>query len=208
MSNNGRVRRVRLHPTKEKVDRRILRTRDRLGDAFIALVQEKPFDAITVQEVLDRAGVSRSTFYAHYRDKDDLFFSDAEEFLEAMATVLSRSQDQSARVAPVRELFAHVAEAQRLYVALVEAGRIHDFMELAQGHFARGIEQRLAELTRAGVASAASRAATAHALAGALLSLLSWWLDRGSPTPPAEMDELFHQLVWSGVGPGGEPTPR
>src|SRR5207302_9813313 len=103
----------------------------------------------TVQDVLDRAGVGRSTFYVHYRDKDDLFLSDADEFLEAIATMLSRREEKSDRVAPVREFFAHVAEAQQLYTALAEAGRIHDFLELAQGHFSRGIEQRLVELTSA-----------------------------------------------------------
>ncbi len=56
-----------------KVDRRIRRTRDTLGDALVQLIQEKPFDEITVQDVLDRACVGRTTFYTHYRDKDDLF---------------------------------------------------------------------------------------------------------------------------------------
>jgi AcrR family transcriptional regulator len=52
-----------------KKDRRVVRTRDTLGDALVALMREKNFEKITVQEVLDRAGVGRSTFYVHYRDK-------------------------------------------------------------------------------------------------------------------------------------------
>lgn len=189
------------HQAKQKVDRRVLRTRDRLGDALVALIQEKPFDAITVQEVLDRAGVSRSTFYVHYRDKDDLFLSDADEFLEVMTTMLSRRKEKSERVAPVQEFFEHVVHAQQIYKALIEANRIHDFLELAQGHFARGIEQRLKELPRAQGVAPASRAATAYTLAGALLSLLKWWIDHGRPTTPEQMDETFHQMVWSGVTP-------
>ncbi len=72
--------------SQPKIDARIRRTRDRLGDALVELILEKPFDAITLQDVLDRAGVGRSTFYVHYRDKEDLFLSDADEFFEAMAT--------------------------------------------------------------------------------------------------------------------------
>jgi AcrR family transcriptional regulator len=199
MSGNEEARRV--HPTrsKQKIDRRVARTRDRLGDALIALMQEKSFDSITVQEVLDRARVGRSTFYAHYRDKLDLFLSDLDEFLEAMSTVLSRSGDTSERVAPVRELFAHVAEGRRLYNALVESGRMYDFMELAQEHFARGIEQRLAALPRSRAVTPAHRAALAHALAGSLLSLLSWWMALDAPAPPEQMDDVYHRLVWSGV---------
>src|SRR2546430_13862143 len=98
----------------KKVDRRIRRTRDRLGDALLELVKEKGFDAVTVQEVLDRAQVGRSTFYAHYRDKDDLFFSDLEEFLEAMGSLIDRSGEQSRRGVPVRALFSHTAAARPL----------------------------------------------------------------------------------------------
>src|SRR5882762_5502953 len=61
-----------------KTDRRVVRTRDVLGDALMALIREMPFESITVQHVLDRAGVSRSTFYEHYEDKNDLFLSDAD----------------------------------------------------------------------------------------------------------------------------------
>lgn len=57
-----------------------MRTRDTLGDALVALMHEKNFDEITVQDLLDRAGVGRATFYVHYRDKQDLFLSDVEDF--------------------------------------------------------------------------------------------------------------------------------
>ena len=200
MSGNNEARSVRLHQTKRKIDRRVLRTRDRLGDALIELIQEKPFDGITVQDVLERAGVGRTTFYDHYRDKNDLFLSDVDEFLEATATSLSRKQEASERVAPVREFFAHVAEGRKLYDALVEAGRLHDFMELAEGHFARGIERRLADSPRAAALDGADRVALAHTLAGAMLALLSWWIGRGMSTPPEQMDDLYHRMVWSGVG--------
>jgi AcrR family transcriptional regulator len=175
-----------------KLDVRVRRTRDRLGDALVELIEEKGLEAVTVQEILDRAGVGRSTFYAHYTSKDDLFLSDLEEFLEQMASWLSREGEPSRRVAPVREFFAHVADQRRLYDALLASGRIHDFLELAQGCFARGIEQRLA------AGDPERRAAMAQALSGALLSLLSWWLRTGTPGSPEEMDALFHGIVPQG----------
>jgi AcrR family transcriptional regulator len=181
------------------IDRRVRRTRDVLGDALVGLMHEKPFAAITVQQVIDRADVGRSTFYAHYRDKDDLFLSDVEDFFESMANLLSRRGESSNRVAPVRELFAHVAEAREFYAALVAAGKIHDVLELGRGYFARAIEQRLAERLPVPASGSMPRIATAHALAGALLSLLSWWLDHGMSPSPAHMDDLYHQMVWSGM---------
>ena len=203
MSGNQHARAIESQQSKQKIDPRVRRTRERLGDALVGLMQEKPFDAITVQEVLDRAGVGRSTFYAHYRDKLDLFLSDLDEFLEAMANALSRGHDTSDRVAPVRELFAHVAGERRLYNALADSGRVHDFLELAQAHFARGIERRLAESPRSRTLTRAHRAAHAHALAGSLVSLLTWWMALDAPAPPEEMDEVYHRLVWSGVGAPG-----
>ncbi len=196
MSNNERLH---LAVSKKKTDARIRRTRDALGDALVALMQEKPFDTITVQEVLDRAHVSRSTFYSHYSDKDDLLMSDAEEFFESISMALSVHGDKSDRVFPVKEFFAHLADVQPFFKALVKSGKFQENMELARGHFARGIERRLSELPRGQSIPSNERPAIAFANAGALLSLLTWWLDRGMREPPAEMDELFHRMVWKGA---------
>ena len=181
-----------------KNDRRVRRTRDRLGDAIIGLMQENPFETITVQRVLARAGVGRSTFYSHYRDKDDLFLSDLEEFLELMSTLLLRRTEDSNRIEPVRELFTHVAEMRQLHSALIASGKMRDFQEMGQEYFARAIEQRLAALPSSRPASPAQRTAMAHAFAGALLSLLSWWIQHGATPSPEEMDTLFHRMVGSG----------
>ncbi|HKG79960.1 MAG TPA: TetR/AcrR family transcriptional regulator [Pyrinomonadaceae bacterium] len=196
MSDNERVHFV---VSKKKGDARVRRTRDSLGDALIALMQEKSFDTITVQDVLDRAHVSRSTFYSHYSDKDDLLMSDAEEFFESISMALSVSGDKSDRVFPVKEFFVHLSDVQPFFKALVKSGKFQENMELARGHFARGIERRLSELPQGRTIPANQLPAIAFSHAGALLSLLTWWLDRGMREQPAEMDELFHRLVWKGV---------
>lgn len=190
---------LHLVAEKKRMDARVRRTRDALGDALVALMQEKPFDTITVQDVLDRAKVGRSTFYAHYSDKDDLLMSDAEEFFESLSMALSMRGDKSDRVFPVREFFSHITEAKPFVDALMASGKFHDNMELAHGVFARGIERRLTELPRGQGIPAAERPAIAFAHAGALLSLLTWWVDRGMRQPPEEMDQLFHKMVWKGV---------
>lgn len=191
-----------VRKTPAKADRRSRRTRGRLGDALIELIQEKPFDDIRVQEVVERSGVGRSTFYAHFSNRDDLFASDVDDFCAAFATLLERRGEASDRLAPVEELFSHVASERRLYRALVGAGRMQDVLDLCRGHMARSIERRLAALPRARGLDGASRAAMAETLAGGLVSLLTWWLDRGAPGSAREMDELFHRLARSGAGAG------
>ena len=196
MSENDRLHLVEL---KKREDARVRRTRDALGDALITLMQEKPFDTITVQDVLDRAHVSRSTFYSHYTDKDDLLMSDADEFFEAISMALSQHGDKSDRVFPVREFFTHLSDVQPFFRALVKSGKFAENMELARGHFARGIERRLSEIPRAQSIPAKQLPAIAFAHAGALLSLVTWWIDRGMRESPEEMDDLFHRMVWNGA---------
>ena len=188
------------NPAKRQghTDLRVRRTRERLGAALIALIEEKAIDEVTIREVLDRAKVGRSTFYVHYQDKEDLFLSQLEEGLQMWSNILSTKQEKSSRVAPVAEFFAHVASAKKLYRSLVGSGRIQAFFDLAQGYFARGIARRLKEI---GLPIPDQREfdARAHALAGNLLSLLRWWLDRGAKETPEDMDGLFHRMVWKGL---------
>jgi AcrR family transcriptional regulator len=188
-----------IEKTPRKADARIRRTHERLGSALVALIQEKPIDEVTVQEVLNRASVGRSTFYLHYRDKNDLLLSQLETFLEQMSTALSIRREESDRVVPVAELFSHIGSQRKVYRALANSGRLSDFFDLAQGYFARGIEQRLKESKRRPKLPQPELSAHAFALAGSLLSLLQWWLDRGAKRTPRAMDELFHRIVWKGL---------
>ena len=75
---------------RRKLDERVRRTHQRLGSALVSLIQEKSIDDVTVQEVLDRASVGRSTFYLHFRDKravyDQVARRAANELLTAWRT--------------------------------------------------------------------------------------------------------------------------
>jgi AcrR family transcriptional regulator len=182
-----------------KPDARVRRTRERLGMAMLALLQDKPFDNVTVQEVLDRASVGRSTFYLHFRDKNDLLLAQLEIFLEIMSTRLSVQKEASTRVAPVMEMFAHLGEQTKLYRALAASGRLNDFFDLAQDYFVRGIKRRLNESKRVAKIPPRELNARAVAIAGSLLSLMRWYMDHGAKEDPQEMDTMFHRMVWKGM---------
>ena len=173
-----------------RTDARTRRTRNSLADALVKLMHEKPFAEITVQNVLDEARVGRSTFYAHYQDKDDLFFTDVDEFFERVSKAAKQRND--GRVLPVRELFAHIGEVRDFYAALAASGKMEEVNELAREHFARAIEAHLAAANRG---TAIRRRAAAKGLAGALMAMLRWWVETRTPCSPAEMDEVFHRLV-------------
>lgn len=57
----------------EKVDLRIMKSKNALQNAFIELLNKKSFSKITVDELCKSACVNRMTFYNHYHDKYDLF---------------------------------------------------------------------------------------------------------------------------------------
>jgi AcrR family transcriptional regulator len=180
-------------------DARVRRTRLQLGTALLNLIIEKPINDVTVQDILDRSGVGRSTFYLHYRDKDDLLVSQLETFLETISNALCDRKDKSHRVIPVAELFAHIGNQNKLYRVLSDSGHLKDFFDLAEGYFARGIERRLIESGKLTKIPQRELAARASALSGSLLSLLRWWLDRGEKESPQEMDQMFHRMVWTGL---------
>jgi AcrR family transcriptional regulator len=205
---SGKKAELRLLLREKKLDARARRTRARLASSLRALMQEKPISRIRVRDVLNHAQVSRSAFYAHYKDKFDLLLTDLDEFLESVATHLSRAGDLSERVAVVTEFFSHVAQAEQIRAALARSGHLGDFYDLARQHFARGIERRLKELSRSQCLTPLERSSLAHAMAGALIAQLDWWLSKCKPVPPEEMDRRFHQLVWSSIPSSGQSNSQ
>jgi AcrR family transcriptional regulator len=184
---------------RRKPDPRGARTRARLGMAFLQLIHEKPMEDVTVQDVLDRAEIGRSTFYLHFKDKNDLLLSQLEMFCDIQSRLLIERREKSLRVMPVAEMFEHIGAQNALLRILADAGRLNDFYDLAREAFARGIKQRLVDSGRFHGISKRELAARASALSGSLLSLLRWWLDRGAKETPSAMDELFHKMVWNGA---------
>ena len=184
---------------KNGTDRRVVRTRRALGNALVELMVASRFDDISVQQVLDRARVGRATFYAHFRNKHDLLLSDAERFFEFLeADFLARAAG-SRRVAPVAELFSHVADYHLFQRALEQSALREPVADLLTGHLARMIERRMAEVCPGTGTASLPAAATARLFAAALVEMMRWWLNRGARPGAQEMDAQFHDIVWGGL---------
>ena len=180
-------------PIPDGDDRRVRRTTRALIQALVDLSIDKGYSAITVQDLLDRADVGRSTFYAHYRGKDDLVIRSFERMLDGLDR---RMGAEPGRVAPVRELFEHVGGFNGFHRAMARGGMLDRLDRAGTATLARTVAARLetrpAEQRDAiGVPAALA----GQALAGALFALLRHWIDAGEPQTPAEMDRLFHALI-------------
>ena len=187
-----------MHVKSKEGDRRTERTRRALRKALVELILEKRYDAITVQNVIDRANVGRSTFYAHYRDKEDLFLSDWEGLLEGFVRHINWQNMHGGRIVPVKELFGHVQEFHHFYKALVRSRKTAWLFKTGQSFLTKSIEDALTALLADSPQPTVPLPILANYLANGIMTLLRWWLDHNMPYPPARMDEIFHQLVMPG----------
>ena len=183
------------------IDRRSARTRQLLHSALLALMLEKRYDKITVQDIIDRADVGRSTFYAHYRDKEDLLVTNFERMLElfsdhwvAHAKDLGPESTGEATMS-VAALFDHAQEFHDLYKALVWGKGIELIHQQAQQFFSQRVEALLRANILPGTTSTVPLPLLANHIAATLGALLRWWLEAEMPHTPAEMDHYFHQLI-------------
>jgi AcrR family transcriptional regulator len=183
----------------ERSDARSRRTHAALSAALVELMLEQDFHEIRVQDVLDRAGVGRSTFYSHFRNKEDFLHADAERFVGVLESHFLASAGSTRRVAPLAELVAHVGAYRDFAAALARAGKAEELWGLFVEHFARLIARRLAEIQGDTGAGALPQEMSARLYAAAAIELLKWWIDRGGPMPPAELDDRFHTMVWRGI---------
>src|SRR5678816_2441110 len=94
----------------DKQDRRSQRTRHLLSAALVELIREKDYNTITVSDIIDRANVGRSTFYAHYRDKDDLFVGEMDRVIDVLGRGILHEPDSENSLFPSLGLFRHVKE--------------------------------------------------------------------------------------------------
>lgn len=182
-----------------KEDRRVRRTRKLLSDALVALILEKRYDSITVQDIVDRANVGRSTFYAHYYDKEDLLLSEFKWLLDELGRHIEYRDEGGHQILPSLELFRHIQEHHHLYEALVWGRGVDLLFKTGHDHMSRSIEEQIRQILTDEQKPAVPLSVLSNYVAGALLTLLKWWLDNKMPYSPECMDEMFQQLVMPGV---------
>lgn len=174
-------------------DPRALRSRRALGDALVELLHERRFDDITVQAILDRAGVGRATFYAHYRNKQDVLHSGLEHLFTHLDGVLERGSSSGARLVPVREFLEHMREAEVFIASLRASGRLDELWELSLAFVADMVKRRIEPRYR--VRATMSPTLVARMLAAAFMEMVRWWLERPARETPERLDATFHALA-------------
>jgi AcrR family transcriptional regulator len=188
-----------VHEKRTK-DRRIQKTEALLREALGALIREKPYDDIVVKEILDRANVGRSTFYTHFRDKDELLLSGIQDVLRS-----ARPADGGRAPAKPCEsilwfslpMFEHIEQHRRTgEVTMGQRGRraMHE-------HLQDAVSELIDSEVRAALRR--SRLSAGHAspellvqwIASTFVLVLNWWVESDSSLPAREADSLFRSLI-------------
>jgi AcrR family transcriptional regulator len=191
-------------------DRRSQRTRRALVTALMALILEKSYRRISIREILERADVGRSTFYAHYKNKDDLLAGSFEMMVRHLDVIerggggASRSASggplaASASLLPTLAFLHHVAHQRKLFRALVRGHGVDLILKRCHVVMTDIAAERLA-LAHPAAARSPRLLMLAHATAGAFIALFKWWLETDTPCSAEEVDRTFAELMAGGAG--------
>jgi AcrR family transcriptional regulator len=175
-------------------DARAVRTRDALATALITLMDGRPFDDISVQDICERAGVGRSTFYAHFQDKDEMFVRHIVVFGRTLGEKLGWDPSRGSYRFPVAGMFEHVRRMRPMIESLTKSRKAEFVMKVWQNNLAEVFERRIGR-DRGATNAAIPAEILAQQLAGTVITLLTWWLDHHCPFEAQQMEEQWERLV-------------
>lgn len=185
-------------------DRRVQRTQQLLQSALMSLIQEKGYEALSVQDIIDRANVGRATFYAHFDNKEDLLVSRLEGLRASLQARQRHALSHATRTedrmfAYSRDMFVHVNEHRTVFRSMVgkRSGAViqHLFHKMLVDLVRDDIKALIPQKAEA----ATPRDAVVHLIAGGLFGLVLWWVDGPMKMSVEEMDALFRRLAMPAV---------
>lgn len=181
-----------------KTDRRVQRTRGFLQQALIELISERGYDAVTIQDIVDRANVGRTTFYLHYNSKDELFMSCHEaivsKFRIGSLHPMSREELLSLEAPPgMTSAYRHLEDGRALLYSVFQGKDNLLILRRMRDWSARDIEANLRSAFSE-EESAIPLDVLALYLAGAQIGLVQWWLEKRQPHTLEDLAQMFHRL--------------
>jgi AcrR family transcriptional regulator len=168
------------------VDRRVRKTQSAIYSAFVSLIVERGYDAISVQQVIDEADVGRTTFYAHFKSKNDLLmfgFQRLRDDLQGLLNAASGSRSWSF----LEPLLEHARAHLGLYRALLGGNG----GPLAERAFQVIVEELVAGELKDEVHKGIDMAILAGALVGGIRS----WIDKPAGASVVDVASTFRRFA-------------
>lgn len=195
--------------TDNNIDRRVRRTRHALQEALISLILDEGYDAVTIEEITDRADLGRTTFYLHFRDKEDLFMyaidTICEDFIEKheklLALINSPETLKKVQLNVDERILYHVFAHARKHADLYQVMLGGEGSAKASKRFSSVIKEEVIKRLE-GVAHLNSKVPLeifAVFFSGTLIELVSWWLEEDQPYSIEEMVNYYQQMFIFGA---------
>jgi AcrR family transcriptional regulator len=188
-----------------KVDRRVRRTRESLRGALLSLIMEKRYERITVQDIIDRADVGRSTFYAHFRDKEDLLVYGLEELRGAFDPEAAGHGGGSGR-SPTLAVFEHFARYNDVWSAMAGRRGAETFVRYLHGFLAELIRGQLQARAPEGDTRVPLDALVEFAVSTLIGLGMRWWQLGEQRYSPREVDRIYRSLTEPAIEAGLRPA--
>ncbi|MCP8884622.1 TetR/AcrR family transcriptional regulator [Devosia sp. XJ19-1] len=183
-------------------DRRARRTRQSLHETLMRLTVERGYDELSVADIAAAANVGRSTFYAHFTDKDDLLRSAMGTLRAALvqehAAAGIDGTDLDRMLGFSAFMTAHLAEQHVLYRALMRGRAGPILLDLIRHALCDIVRSELAPGSRSANVSLDDELSVQFVV-GAYMSVLTWWLDRGAKEPPSAIEAGFRHMALNGL---------
>ena len=184
----------------ETEDRRAVRTRRMIKQALMDLMHNMRYEDITVQDIIDRADVGRSTFYAHFADKDEVAKQFLEEMMESITHGVKPGAKEKSAAFPIAEMFRHIRSQQLSAHGVWQSTRGRDYLfSVGQAYWNRRVERELKMRLGKGGGSKVPLPVAAQMVTGAATALLNWWIKNKMPYSPEEMQDMFDRVVMPGI---------
>jgi len=190
MSKNRHMPTKVVEP-KEKIDRRVMRTRQMLRDALMSLILERGYDAVTVEAIAERANLGRATFYLHYRDKQDLLIQNLKATYDELLKTIRSMQSGLRSVV----IFQHAAENKDLYRVMLSGQGATALALSVREYIVDALKLQITTtMPRFSEQLPVPLDVLAQHIGGSLLGLVTWWLENNLPYTPDEMAQYFRLL--------------
>lgn len=188
---------------QRRTDRRIQRTKRRLHEALLGLIDKKRYAAISIREITQAADVGRSTFYSHFKSKEELLFLAFERGLRDLALRGAAAGERGRTFHFSLPLLRHIGEQRRFAHAMLadDAGAMIRrktaaiLTEVVKIELDRMPSAKREKSVRLDAKTA--RDAEARAIVGAYLGLVEWWLTSGTRASAEAVDAVFQQIARS-----------
>ena len=181
-------------------DRRVQRTQQLLRTSLFSLIQEKGFERLSVQDILDRANIGRATFYAHFDNKEDLLLSGFDALRKQLRDLQRAAHSGGAphddqTFAYSRDLIGHVHEFRDLFKAMVGKKSGAVVQSALRKLVIDLVRDDLKGMSQKAEGRNAAKDAVAEFIAGGLMGLLFWWLEARERIGVEEMNALFRRFA-------------